>query len=192
MMQEQEILNYFRLFYPIPEKDCALFTGRLHPRHFQKGELIVTPGQVQKELYLVQSGVQMSYAESETGQHVIAFTYPPNLCAIPESFSPQQPSGYYLQAMTASEMAGISHAALMELFDESRELERLFRKMTEALLAGMIRRHIELQSLSITERFTVFCQRSGHLLHKVPHKYIASYLGIDPTNFSKLYNTVKF
>jgi hypothetical protein len=25
----------------------------------------------------------------------------------------------------------------------------------------------------------------------VPHKYIASYLGIDATNFSKLYNRVK-
>ena len=63
--------------------------------------------------------------------------------------------------------------------------------MTEAILAGMINRHIELHSLTIEERFKVFCQRSPHLLQLVPHKYIASYLGIDPTNFSKLFNSVR-
>jgi hypothetical protein len=64
--------------------------------------------------------------------------------------------------------------------------------MTEAVLAGMINRHIELHSLSMEERYRTFCQRSAHLLHTVPHKYIASYLGIDPTNFSKLFNSVRF
>ncbi|MDZ7645793.1 MAG: hypothetical protein U5K54_00700 [Cytophagales bacterium] len=78
------------------------------------------------------------------------------------------------------------------MFDQSQNIERLFRKMTEALLAGIINRHIELQSLSIEERYKTFCQRSPHLLQLVPHKFIASYLGIDPTNFSKLYNKVKF
>jgi hypothetical protein len=42
------------------------------------------------------------------------------------------------------------------------------------------------------ERYKAFCRRSAHLLQRVPHKYIASYLGIDATNFSKLYNTVRF
>ena len=63
--------------------------------------------------------------------------------------------------------------------------------MTEAVLAGMIQRHFELQSLSIKERFLVFARRSPHLLELVPHKYLAAYLNINPTNFSKLFNSVK-
>ncbi|MDQ3015104.1 MAG: Crp/Fnr family transcriptional regulator, partial [Bacteroidota bacterium] len=73
----------------------------------------------------------------------------------------------------------------------SHPLERLFRKMTEAVLAGMINRHIELHSLTMEERYKIFCSRSPHLLHLVPHKYIASYLGMDATNFSKLYNSIR-
>jgi CRP-like cAMP-binding protein len=78
------------------------------------------------------------------------------------------------------------------LFDQSQELERLFRKMTEFVLAGMINRHIELHAQTMEERYLSFCRRSPHLLQLVPHKHIASYLGIDATNFSKLFNKVKF
>ncbi|MCD8540492.1 MAG: Crp/Fnr family transcriptional regulator, partial [Leadbetterella sp.] len=112
--------------------------------------------------------------------------------AIPESFSFQTPSHYFLTCLTDSEMNCISYEALQMLFDRSQPLERLFRKMTEFVLAGVINRHIELHSLTMEERYIAFCRRSPHLLQLVPHKYIASYLGMDPTNFSKLYNKVKF
>jgi CRP-like cAMP-binding protein len=133
----------------------------------------------------------MSYFETPEKIHVIAFTYQPNPCAIPESFSFQTPSKYFLKCLSDSDFNYLTFDVLQELFDRSREIERLFRKMTDAILAGLINRHIELHALSIEERYKTFCQRSGHLLQLVPHKYIASYLDIDPTNFSKLYNSVR-
>jgi CRP-like cAMP-binding protein len=185
-------LDYFRLFYPISIADHELLLTHFKPRSFKKGEYLTTPGQIQKDLYFVRSGVQMSYFDHGDKTHVIAFTYPPNPCAIPESFSFQAPSKYFLKCLTDSEFEYISYTALQTVFDQSQSLERLFRKMTEAILAGMINRHIELHSLTIEERYRTFCQRSPHLLQLIPHKYIASYLGIDPTNFSKLYNTIRF
>lgn len=133
----------------------------------------------------------MSYYETSDKTHVIAFTYPPNLCAIPESFQLQTPSKYFLLCLTDSELDYIAYETLQLLFDQSQQLERLFRRMTETLLAGLINRHMELHALSIEERYKAFCQRSPHLLQLVPHKYIASYLDINPTNFSKLFNAIK-
>ena len=184
--------EYFKLFHDISKADYALLTGKLKTKTFKKGDFIILPGQVQKELYLVKSGVQMSYFDTDDKTHVIAFTYPPNLCAIPESFQSQTPSTYFLTCLTNSELEYITYDELIHLFDQSQQLERLFRRMTEFVLAGMINRHIELHALTIEERYKTFCQRSPHLLQLVPHKYIASYLGIAPTNFSKLFNNVKF
>jgi CRP-like cAMP-binding protein len=186
-----ERLDHLRLFHPISVGDYAFLAEHLKSKRFKKGEFITTPGQVQKDLYFIVSGVQMSYVEEQEKMHVIAFTYPPGVCAIPESFSFQTPSKYYLKCIEDTETEHISHDKLQQLFDRSHQLERLFRKMTEAILAGMINRHVELHTMSIEERYQAFCQRSPHLLQMVPQKYIASYLGIDPTNFSKLYNTVK-
>ena len=185
-------IEYFRLFYNLTAADYTLLTEKLKVKSFKKGELIIRPGQTQRELYFVKSGVQMSYFDAEDKIYVVAFTYYPNLCAIPESFSSQIPSKYFLACVSDSELECLTFEELQGLFDQSHAIERLFRKMTEALLAGMINRHMELHSLPIEERYKQFCQRSPHLLQLVPHKYIASYLGIDPTNFSKLFNSVKF
>jgi CRP-like cAMP-binding protein len=188
-MERQE---YLKAFHNLNAEDYLLLTESLRSKSFKKGQHIVVPEQIQKELYFVKSGVQMSYFETNNKLHVIAFTYSPGLCAIPESFSLQKPSSCYLTCLTNSEMDYLTFEALEKLFDQSPQIERLFRKMTEAVLAGILSRHIELHSTTIEERYKSFCRRSPHLLQLVPHKYIASYLGIDATNFSKLYNTVKF
>ena len=57
--------------------------------------------------------------------------------------------------------------------------------------SGVMLRLVELQSFSSEEKFRTLMRRSPHILQLVPHKYIANYLGIDPTNFSKLINSVK-
>jgi CRP-like cAMP-binding protein len=184
--------EYLKLFHDINKADYDLLTTNLKSKSFKKGDFITVAGQTQQELYFVKSGVQMSYFDTDKKTHVIAFTYPPNLCAIPESFSFQSPSKYFLTCLTDSELEFISFDDLQKLFDQSQQIERLFRRMTESVLAGMINRHIELHSMTIKERYKIFCQRSPHLLQLAPHKYIASYLGIAPTNFSKLFNTIKF
>jgi CRP-like cAMP-binding protein len=184
--------EYFKQFHDIGTADYNLLTQNLKTKTFKKGDLITVSGQIQRELYFVKNGVQMSYFDTDNKTHVMAFTYPPNLCAIPESFQSQIPSKYFLSCLTDSELDYITFEELQKLFDKSQQIERLFRRMTEAVLAGMINRHIELHSMTIEERYKAFCQRSPHLFQLVPHKYIASYLGIDPTNFSKLFNSVKF
>jgi CRP-like cAMP-binding protein len=184
-------LRFLQQFYAISPGDFELLAACFKPRQFSKGEIIISPGQVQREVLFVEEGIQMSYYESETKHHVIAFTYPPNLCAIPESFCFQLPSKHYLKCMTDSRFSSISFDDLQKIFASSQIMERLFRKLAEAMLAGLINRHVELHALTMEERYLAFCTRSAHLLHIIPHKYIASYLAIDPTNFSKLYNTVK-
>ena len=187
-----ELHSYLNNFYKISTADYQLLIEKFKTKSFKKNEFLCMPGQVQKVLYFVKSGVQMSYFDAANKSHVIAFTYPPNFCAIPDSFSFQKPSNYFLTCLTESELDYISFEDLQSVFEQSQVLERLFRKMTETVLGGILNRHVELHALTIEDRFIAFCQRSPQLLQLVPHKYIASYLGIDPTNFSKLYNSVKF
>ena len=124
-------------------------------------------------------------------QHIIAFTYPPSFSGIPESFLTQTPSKYFLETITESKFMRISFENHHQLMKEYREIETLFRKATELFLIGMVQRHYELMAFDIQKRFETFGQRSPHLLNMVSHKDLASYLRIDSTNFSKLFNSVK-
>jgi CRP-like cAMP-binding protein len=101
---EWEQYEYLNLFHRISTTEFCLLTENFRTRVFKKGDYITVPGQIQKELYFVKKGVQMSYFETENKTHVIAFTYPPNLCAISESFQFQKPSKYFLKSLTDSEL----------------------------------------------------------------------------------------
>lgn len=184
-------LPFFQQFHSITQANYQQFLDACTTRRYERGQVITAEGEVQRDLLLVLNGVQMSFAEHGERLHVMAFTYPPGLSGVPDSFLTQTPSRFTLQALTDTEALSLSFSTLNDLFDRSHPIERLFRKMTEAVLVGMIQRHFELQSFSIEERFLAFARRSPHLLELVPHKYLASYLNINPTNFSKLFNAVK-
>ena len=70
-------------------------------------------------------------------------------------------------------------------------VEQLIQKGLVQALSGVLERLVEVQSFSSEERFLKLLKRSPHILQLIPHKYLANYLGIDPTNFSKLINKVR-
>jgi CRP-like cAMP-binding protein len=185
------LIPYLRQFGSLSDDVAACLTDNLQHKSCKKGTHLVVPGQIPQELYFVRQGVQMSYFISEKKTHVIAFTYPPNVCTIPGAFTFQTPASYYLSCLSDSELAYLPMTVLTALLDSCPSLERLFRRLTEAVLAGLIQRHIERHALSMEDRFKTCCQRTPELLQLVPHKFLASYLDIDRSNFSKLFNRVR-
>lgn len=186
-----QIHAYFNLFHSIDRENVEAFLREAKHQSFARKEIMTAQGQIQKSCLIILKGVQRSYYIKEDKEHVIAFTYPVQLSGIPESFLTQTPSAYFLEAITETEALAISHERLMRLFDTHPPIERLFRKITEAILIALIGRHYELLSTTAEERFSLFASRSPELFQLVPHKHIASYLRIDSTNFSKLFNSVK-
>lgn len=155
-----------------------------------KKTIITESGKTERYIYFVQEGIQKSYYLNEVKQHVMFFAYAPSFSGIIESFLTQKPSKYYLEAITDSKFLCISYEKHNQLIQEHQELETLFRKITEYFLLGIIERHHELMAFNVETRFKKFANRSPHLLNMIPQKDIASYLRIDPTNFSKLINKI--
>jgi CRP-like cAMP-binding protein len=110
---------------------------------------------------------------------------------VADSFLTQTPSMYFLETLTASRFLRISHDEVEQMAKSSPHIQQLLFKATAYALRGALLRHVELQCFSNEEKFKTLLQRSPHILNLVPHKYIASYLGMDATNFSKLLSTVK-
>ncbi len=155
-----------------------------------KKTIITEPGKTERYIYFVKEGIQKSYYLNEGKEHVMFFAYAPSFSGVIESFLTQTPSKYYLETITDSKFLRLSYTKHNQLIQEHRELETLFRKITELFLLGIIERHHELIAFNVETRFKKFVKRSPHLLNMVPQKDIASYLRIDPTNFSKLINTI--
>ena len=59
-----ERYEYFKLFHDISKADYDLLTQNLKSKTLRKGEFITVEGQIQRNLYFVKSGVQMSFFDS--------------------------------------------------------------------------------------------------------------------------------
>lgn len=183
--------DFFNKFHKLDPEILEVYLSQWTELQAPKKTILTAPGETERYMYFVLEGVQKSYYLNEDKQHIIAFTYPPSLSGIPESFLSQSPSKYYLETVTDSRFWRIPFRKHQEMMAAHREIETLFRKTTEALLMGLMHRHYELMALDINQRFKSFAQRSPHLFQLVAQKDLASYLRIDPTNFSKLFNSVK-
>ena len=186
-----ETIAFLQKNHPITDEEIRQLENISFRKSYPKKSVIVQQGEVQTDLLFVRSGVQINFVETERKLAVGAFYYAPSLCFVPNSFYHQVPSPFVLQCLTDSEFDAVPFPDLQAAFDKFPNIERLFRKISERITVGLIQRQVALQTQSIEERFRAFCARSPHLLQMVPHKYIATYLNIDPTNFSKLYNGVR-
>lgn len=186
-----DIKSFFSQIHQVPDEIMQEYLAAWSLFSTNKKTLMTSPGEVERFMYFVIKGVQKSYYLKDGKQYVIAFTYSPSFTGIPESFFTQTASKYYLETITDSEFLRISFEKHQEFMQKHRDIETLFRKGTEGILAGVLERQYELMALDIESRFRLFVRRSPHLLHLVPQKDLASYLRIDPTNFSKLYNRIK-
>jgi hypothetical protein len=75
--------------------------------------------------------------------------------------------------------------------NDHHSIQHMVLKLTAFALKGVLERQIEIQCFSAEEKFRALLKRSPHVLQIVPHKYLASYLGIDPATFSKLLGSVR-
>lgn len=182
--------KYLSSFYEVSEKILEEYISHWSEYATSKKTIITESGKTERHLYFVEEGIQKSYYLNDGKQHVMFFAYSPSFSGVVESFLTQTPSKYYLETITDSKFLRISFAKHSQLMKEHRELETLFRKITEFFLLGIIERHHELMAFNVETRFRNFVNRSSHLLNMVPQKDISSYLRIDPTNFSKLINSI--
>jgi len=170
----------------INESELIEVTDKFQHFSFKKKEILIRPGEVSGILFYVLSGVQRSYYLTDK-EYTIAFSYD-GFCAVPDSFLLNKPSKHYLEAVTDSSMLGIKRKDIYDLMDQYSWLNKIMTSFQELMVCGLHDRITEIMALSMEERFNVFCERSFHLFAKVPHKHIASYLNMDPTNLSKLLN----
>jgi CRP-like cAMP-binding protein len=188
MLQQEKILSFFQKIHPVNERIMQEYLSCWEEIQCNRREVLVAEGETEKYLYFVLEGIQRSFFSKDEKEHVIHLTYSPALMAVPESFLLQQASRYTLECITPSRLLRISYQQQHAMMNEHTAVERLIRKALELIVIDMVQRHHELMAFTIEERFAALMQRNPALINLVPHKYLASYLRIDPSNFSRLLN----
>ena len=178
--------------HPLSPDDWQSFSKTWKLKKQARKQLLTTAGQKENYLYFVTEGVQRIFHLDDGGNEAtVLFTYAPSFGGVVDALLLQQPSRYFYETITASAFLQLSFYDLNQLMETRPPIEAFVRKALSISLSGLLERIVDLQSYSSEEKFRKLLQRSPHILQLVPQKYLASYLGIDATNFSKLLNSVR-
>ena len=189
----QQLRQFLETIHPLEEAVWTDFRQHWQPVVFKRKTILTAAGEKERYLYFVLEGIQRAFYQGNTDRQeaTIVFTYPPSLSGAADSFLTQTPSAFYLETLTASRLLRMGRDTYMELCEKHPSLKELTLQIMAQTLKGLLQRQAEIQCFTAEEKFRTFLTRSPHMLHLVPHKYLASYLSIDPSTFSRLLGSVK-
>lgn len=190
LMQVKKVTD---AIHPLSQEDWEAFASIWMPFTAKRKQILTTVGSREKYLYFVLTGVQRVYYFDDLDREAtLVFTYPPSFGGVLDAFLLQQPAKYFYETLSPSTFLRAPYSELEELMVRVPAVETIIRKGLSGVLGGVMERLAELQCYSSEEKLQSLLKRSAHILQLVPHKYLANYLGIDPTNFSKLINKIKW
>lgn len=176
----------------ISDADWEAFANVWEPISIGRKVNLTSPGQIENYTYFVLDGYQRVYHLDEQGREsTVIFTYEGDFGGVLDSFLLSMPSSYYYETLSKSELIRCNSSDFELVLASRPNLRKVIDKILYFAISGMMSRLVELQTYSSEQKFVNLIKRSPHVLQKIPHKYLANYIGIDPTNFSKLMNSVK-
>lgn len=181
-------IEALKSFTPEARKD---FLSIWSEHQVKRKDIITAAGDVEKYLYFVTDGVQRIIYQDDQRESTLVFTYPPSFGGSIDSFFLQKPSAYSYEALTPSSFLRAPFQSVNSCMQKHACVSEAIQLGIIHAFSGLLERMVELQCYTSEEKFRKLLKRSPHILTLVPHKYLANYLGIDPTNFSKLINSVR-
>lgn len=178
--------------YPLKGEELEKLLSGWQPFECKRKTILTAAGETERYLYFVVEGIQRGfYIGNDNQEATVVFTYPPSFSGLADSFLTQMPSKYFMETLTSSKFLRITYKQIDELMNRYPNIQKMVLHLTGFILKGVLERQIELQCFSAEEKFRSLLKRSPHVLQIIPHKYLASYLGIDATTFSKLMSSVR-
>jgi CRP-like cAMP-binding protein len=184
------LITYFQSIQTLSTEAIQALTGICSILKFQKGKDLQSIGQTCRTIYFIESGSARIYYYKDGTDVTEYFAFDRSLIARVESLFTGKPSRKGIQILEDSDIVAINAVALNGLYNQYPEIERLFRKITEAGYVDTVNRLESLQFHSAEERYTALLQEHPQIIQRVPLKYIASYLGITQVSLSRIRSTV--
>jgi len=183
----KEIKTYLSYIHPLSDASFEIFINQFKEKAFVKGTYFAKENQFENKFGILLEGVTRAFYRNEEGiEYNKTFTVPISFLGAYSSLVSGIKNQINIQALTDCKMLVGDYREFAKLYDEYPEIERLSRKLSESYFVIKEKREIELVLLDAEQRYQIFKEEFPQLEQLIPQYHIASYLGVTPTQLSRI------
>ncbi len=187
-MSNELFFKKIRTYHNISKEAESAWEKLLRPKAFKRGEYFVSEGQHPKEVGFVVKGLFSQSYTSESGDHVIKVFFPEQrLAASVSAMLSNSPSPYTITAIEKSNVLTYNFFDFKNLVTEYSDIAAFYIKyMEQHWIVEKEPLEISLRHNDATTRYGEFLEKYPQLVKRLKKHHIASYLGITPTQLSRI------
>lgn len=183
----KELYNYLNSVSPIRADTWNTVKMLFTETTLKKGAFFIKEGDYAKRIGFLNNGIVRAFYKNIDGAiYNKHFFTPQNLIGGYASLVTKQQNKINLQALTDCELLTASYEELIDVYDYHQDFERFGRKLAESFFVHKEQREVEIVTLDADERYRIFQNQFPMLEQLIPQYHIASYLGITPTQLSRI------
>ena len=154
---------------------------------FKKGDCILNKGEISKGYLLIEKGLMRSFALDYKGDEITTDFYSKHEIVIEVlSLFQRVPSQETIHALTDCDCWMLDYAIFQELYHSIPGFSEWGRLWMTNRLFHFKKRSVEMVTISAKDRYLQLIKEKPEVVLQSPLKYIASYLGITDTSFSRI------
>lgn len=184
MQLKEKIRALVSNFSPLRPEEVELIVEKTVVKKYMKGDILLREGQIPTKCYMVVEGCVREYLIKNGEEKSTAF-YTES-----ETFTPQsqegKPSKHYWECVEDCVLTVSTNDFAEELRALLPRLEGVFSQIAINKIHKAKAEWSEFISSSPEERYLNLLATKSHLLERVPHHQIASYLGMKPQSLSRI------
>jgi CRP-like cAMP-binding protein len=183
----QLILQHIEKHIALSDSEQAHFLSLLTTKIIPRKAFLLKENEVCRHSAFVVSGCLRGYTVDANGfEHILQFAPANWWIADMYSLLSGKPGQLNIDALEETEVLLLAKSDQEALYRDIPKFERFFRIITENSLVANRQRVLDNMSLSAKERYDQFCRHYPTLIHSIPQKQIAAYIGVTPEFLSKL------
>jgi len=183
----EEFLKFINHISPISAETFSELRNSFRPLILVKNQFFVKEGVYAHRIGFLKKGIVRAFIVNDEGkEYTKQFFVGPSIIGAYTSLLTSKPAVIAQQALTDCEIIAVDYKAVQKGYAQFHDLERLGRKIAELYFLEKEQKEIEMAQLDADKRYLIMRDKFPSIEAMVPQYHVASYLGISPTQLSRI------